>query len=226
MIISQDIQQKIIDEFNNWLEHQYAGKDKTERQKLGQFFTPPQLTIKMLEKFESIKNKTILDPTCGAGGLLAAAIIAGANPKLVYGIEIDEAVLDIAKKRLCSMGVPEKNLKIGNALESDAYEFDSKPIEHDQLAMTVIIENRVANIEIISFPNNVLKSFSIDITDKQFAKLLRDAKQKGLWLIAPQLVNTSLKYDKMLDINKNNLAKLAKKNKFNSFDDFQILYNK
>lgn len=122
MIISQETQQKIIDEFNNWLDYQYAGKDKAERQKLGQFFTPPQLTIKMLEKFETFENKTILDPTCGAGGLLAAAIIAGADPKLVYGIELDEEVLAVAKKRLCPMGVPEKNLKVGNALDSDAYE--------------------------------------------------------------------------------------------------------
>ena len=40
----------------------------------GQFFTPPALTVKMLEKFNDLSG-TILDPACGSGGLLAAAIM-------------------------------------------------------------------------------------------------------------------------------------------------------
>ena len=113
----------IESEFKQWTETQYAGKDKKERQKLGQFFTPPALTIKMLEKFDSVKDKDILDPTCGAGGLLAACILAGADPKRIYGIELDKDIREVCLKRLCPMGVPESNIKLGNALDDDAYEF-------------------------------------------------------------------------------------------------------
>ena len=112
----------IKSEFKQWTETQYAGKDKKERQKLGQFFTPPALTVKMLEKFDSVKNKDILDPTVGAGGLLAGCILAGADPKRCYGIELDPEVLEIARKRLGKLGVPSGNLILGNALDPESYE--------------------------------------------------------------------------------------------------------
>ena len=112
----------IESEFKQWTETQYAGKDKKERQKLGQFFTPPALTIKMIEKFDTIKDKDILDPTVGSGGLLAACILAGADPKRCYGIELDPEVLEIAKRRLGSLGVPSGNLILGNALDPESYE--------------------------------------------------------------------------------------------------------
>ena len=60
----------------------------------------------MLEKFESIANKDILDPSLGAGGLIAAAVIAGADPSRCYGIELDPATLEVAKLRLAKLGVP------------------------------------------------------------------------------------------------------------------------
>ena len=85
----------IESEFKQWTETQYAGKDKKERQKFGQFFTPPALTIKMLEKFDSVKDKDILDPTCGAGGLLVACILTGADPKRIYGIELDKDIREV-----------------------------------------------------------------------------------------------------------------------------------
>ena len=112
----------IKSEFKQWTETQYAGKDKKERQKLGQFFTPPALTIKMIEKFDSIKDKDILDPTVGAGGLLAGCILAGADPKRCYGIELDPEVLEIARKRLGKLGVPSSNLILGDALDPESYE--------------------------------------------------------------------------------------------------------
>ena len=86
MTLSEEAKQKIKDEYKEWEEHQYAGKSKSERQEMGQFFTPPELTIQMIEKFEDLEG-TILDPTCGCGGLLVACILAGADPKKIYGIE-------------------------------------------------------------------------------------------------------------------------------------------
>ena len=83
MTLTAEQKTAIETEFKQWSELQYAGKDKKERQKLGQFFTPPLLTIKMIEKFDSIKDKDILDPTAGAGGLLVACILCGADPNRI-----------------------------------------------------------------------------------------------------------------------------------------------
>ena len=108
MILSDEIKEKIKCEYENWFNEQYGSKTLEERRKLGAFFTPPELTIKMIEKFETIENKTILDPTCGTGNLLAACIIAGANPTLVYGNEYDPTFVDLCKKRLVNLGAISK----------------------------------------------------------------------------------------------------------------------
>lgn len=81
----------------------------------------------MLEKFETVEDKDILDPALGAGGLIAAAIIAGADPSRVYGIELDEKVLEVARLRLGELGVPPGNLRQGDALDPKSYEFDGDP---------------------------------------------------------------------------------------------------
>lgn len=122
MQLSDSQKKAIIDEYNQWKDKMYADKTLSERQDFGQFFTPPELTIKMLEKFEDLKG-SVLDPTCGAGNLLAAAIMAGADPKEVYGIELDPEILEIARSRLELLGVPTINLHQGNALYEECYEF-------------------------------------------------------------------------------------------------------
>lgn len=134
MILSDEVKKKIEDEFNSWVERQYNGKDKKERQKLGQFYTPPVLTIQMLEKFDDT-NGTILDPTAGSGNLLAAAIMAGFDPKKVYAIELDPEIYEhVLIPRLTGLGVPLKNIKLGDALKSESYDFsDIKPESLDDI---------------------------------------------------------------------------------------------
>ena len=128
MQLSDDIKSKIQAEYDSWKDKLWAGKTKEERQKLGQFATPPQLTIKMLEKFDSLEGN-ILDPCLGAGNLIAAAIIAGADPNRIYGIEIDEEVLCVARMRLAKLGVPPRNLILGDALDPKSYEEKLQPFE-------------------------------------------------------------------------------------------------
>lgn len=117
MKLTEEQKQNITDEYNQWKDKQYAGKTLEQRKELDAFFTPPELTIQMIETFDSIENKSILDPTSGAGGLIAACIIAGADPKLCYCNELDEDILKICKERLIPMGVPEENIHQGNALD-------------------------------------------------------------------------------------------------------------
>ena len=126
MILTEEQKQAITNEYNQFVEVQYAGKTKKERQELGAFFTPPQLTIRMIEKFTNLEG-TILDPTCGAGGLLAAVILAGADPTKCYGIELDPEIANVAKERLGKLGVPSSNIKIGDALLEGSYDFYTVP---------------------------------------------------------------------------------------------------
>ena len=113
----------IKEEYIHWKDKMYADNSLSRRKDFGQFFTPPELTIKMLEKFENTEG-TILDPCCGAGNLLAAAIKAGFDPTKVYGIEIDEEILKIAHSRLVPLGVPKCNIHLGDALVSNSYNFN------------------------------------------------------------------------------------------------------
>ena len=131
MKLNIETKEKIQAEYDAWQSKQYAGKDKKDRQAKAQFFTPPPLTIKMLEKFDSLEGKDVLDPALGAGGLIAAAIIAGADPKRCYGIEIDEEVLGVARMRLAKLGVPPCNLILGDALDPKSYEEKLQPFEGD-----------------------------------------------------------------------------------------------
>lgn len=122
MNLTEEQKQRIREEYANFEAIQYAGKSKEERQKLGQFFTPSELTIRMIEKFTNLEG-TILDPTCGAGGLLAAVILAGADPTKCYGIELDPEIANVAKERLGKLGLPSSNIKVGDALLEGSYDF-------------------------------------------------------------------------------------------------------
>ena len=143
MLLTKEQIENIKSEFSQWKDKMYANKTLSERQDFGMFFTPPELTIKMLEKFEDLKG-SVLDPTCGAGNLLAAAIMAGADPKEVYGIELDPEILEIARSRLEPLGVPAINLHQGNALYKECYEFSDSYNYDDACAAA---EKRIAKEE-------------------------------------------------------------------------------
>ena len=113
----------IKEEYTQWKDGMYANRTLSERKDFGQFFTPPELSIKMLEKFDNTDG-TILDPCCGAGNLLAAAIFAGFKPDNIYGIELDPDILQIAIERLSLLGVPKDNLHVGDALDPSSYNFE------------------------------------------------------------------------------------------------------
>ena len=122
MTLSQEIKDKIIEEYKQWENVQYGDLTLEERKELGAFFTPPDLTIKMIEKFDNLDG-TILDPCAGCGGLLAACIIAGANPENIYANEYDATIVELCKSRLVPMGVPEWHIHQGDALDEYCYNF-------------------------------------------------------------------------------------------------------
>ena len=116
-ITNKNLIQNIIPEYENWKELMYAGKTKEERKKMGQFFTPPKLSIQLVEKFNTLEGNCI-DPTCGAGNLLVTMFFAkfqyyNQNCEFgnwnktfqecldeIYGIEIDPDILKVCHSRM------------------------------------------------------------------------------------------------------------------------------
>ena len=103
MKLSKEIKEEIKRESEEYLNEiksgtdQYGGLTKEERDELGAFYTHASLCIQMLEMYdctlEEFATKTILDPTCGSGNLIMAALIAGVSinkdyPKNVFGNEL------------------------------------------------------------------------------------------------------------------------------------------
>ena len=141
MVLSQSIKDSIIREHNEWVKVQYGNRTFEERQEMGQFFTPPELTIQLIEKFDNLDG-TILDPTCGSGSLLVGCILSGADPQKVYGIELDKDILGICHKRLEKFGVPKEHIHLGNALNDDCYDHFDNSYHYDEKTDTVIINGR------------------------------------------------------------------------------------
>ena len=125
MKLSEEIKLDIKKEFEEFKHKMYDGKTLEERKKLDQFFTPPQVSIPLLENLETVKDIDILDPTSGSGNLLAAALIAGADSQRVFGNEYDATMVKLCRERLnkvCDMlGKPhiqDWQIHQGNALQA------------------------------------------------------------------------------------------------------------
>ena len=176
MTLSDDIKSKIQAEYDSWRDKLWAGKTKEERQKLGQFATPPQLTIKMLEKFDSLDG-TVLDPCLGAGNLIAAAIIAGADPSKCYGIELDPVVHKVAQLRLSKLGVPPCNIVQGDALDPKSYEEKLQPFSAEVFAVVTKIQDDMFNIVVVK--HGKLPKEAVCTRDKA-NEILKKIKSKGI----------------------------------------------
>lgn len=102
----------------------------------------------MLEKFGSLDGN-VLDPCLGAGNLIAAAVIAGADPAKCYGIELDPVILKIAQLRLATLGVPPWHLKQGDALDPSSYEFEDEESTKDLRQFTVVAKTSSKDLKLL-----------------------------------------------------------------------------
>lgn len=123
MKLSKETKQLIRKEYEEFKESMYANKSLEERQELDQFFTPPEVSIKLIEELSDLSGN-VLDPTSGSGNLLAAALIAGADSDKVFGNEYDATMIKLCKERLnkvCDMlgkqHIKDWQIHQGNALQ-------------------------------------------------------------------------------------------------------------
>lgn len=180
----------------------------------------------MLEKFDNLEDRDILDPCLGAGNLLAATIIAGADPKRCYGIELDPEVMEIAKQRLGALGVPACNLKCGNALDDDAYKFgpEDKPVVHDQEAVYIDFSNPKSCIAMaMEFPATSTAIHKLDISHQSGRVLLQsfidNAARNGVWTIFSEKTPLADGLKKAFIMELKALVHIAEEQRLNSYDD-------
>ena len=105
MKLSEDIKQKITEILTSkeFMSNLYEGlEDEAKREELGQVYTPAYICIAMLEYLETdtFAGQTVLDPCCGSGNLLIAALVAGADSDKLFGNDWDAAAVKICRKRI------------------------------------------------------------------------------------------------------------------------------
>ena len=146
MKLSKEVKALIRKEYEEFKESMYAKKSLEERQELDQFFTPPEISIKLIEELSDLSGN-VLDPTSGSGNLLAAALIAGADSDKVFGNEYDATMVKLCRERLnkvCDiLGKPhiqDWQIHQGNALIPDCLtEFGP---EYDNTILKELLKRR------------------------------------------------------------------------------------
>lgn len=121
MKLSNEIKETIKITLNDYSKKQYAHLTKEEQKSLGAFYTPAELVIEMIEKFDNLEG-TICDPAAGVGNLLVGCILAGADPLNIYAIEYDYETFQVLKRRLAQYGVPEYHIVLGDATDQTTWE--------------------------------------------------------------------------------------------------------
>ena len=125
MKLSKETKQLIRKEYEEFKESMYANKSLEERQELDQFFTPPEISIKLIEELSDLSGN-VLDPTSGSGNLLAAALIAGADPQRVFGNEYDATMVKACRERIRTIPdrLEEIDKEFANSLKAKLKDFN------------------------------------------------------------------------------------------------------
>ena len=125
MKLSKETKQLIRKEYEEFKESMYAGKSLEERQELDQFFTPPEVSIKLIEELSDLSGN-VLDPTSGSGNLLAAALIAGADSDKIFGNDYDAAMVKLCRERIRTIPdrLEEIDKEFANSLKAKLKDFN------------------------------------------------------------------------------------------------------
>ena len=99
----------------------HYSKDRDDRVKdTGEVFTPPELVNKMLNQldydWETLPERTFLDPTCGSGNFLVELAKRGVKPEFIFGVDLMADNIITCHKRL-------KEIHLENGVDSDEIDY-------------------------------------------------------------------------------------------------------
>ncbi|NMG59121.1 methyltransferase domain-containing protein [Geitlerinema sp. P-1104] len=110
------------------LSHRYeGGLSQSHKNQEGIFYTPPEVVKRFFDYLpDDCSSFVFCDPCCGTGNFLIEAIKRGVKPSNIYGYDIDEIAVAIARQRLATVeGGHEVNLAVQDFLNLAAE--DPKP---------------------------------------------------------------------------------------------------
>lgn len=106
-------------EYENSLSDSYRNKE-------GIYYTPSWIVKDMFKSLKINNDFTFLDPCCGSGNFLIQAIKSGVLPENVYGFDVDENAVFIAKERIKKeFGFESSSIRVGDFLH-DAFKFNQE----------------------------------------------------------------------------------------------------
>ncbi|MEZ4318861.1 MAG: N-6 DNA methylase [Myxococcota bacterium] len=88
--------------------------------RVGQFFTPGAVGRLLVSRLPMGPGTTVLDPTCGSGGLL---VLAGRRGASVRGLDVDPNLVSLAGLNLGLAGLP------GAVTQADFFATDPEPVD-------------------------------------------------------------------------------------------------
>ncbi|MBS1957944.1 MAG: N-6 DNA methylase [Bdellovibrionales bacterium] len=110
-LLTQYPAEKVGDEYEHLLADSYRNKE-------GIYYTSPEIVSDMLNKVQITPQSKFLDPCCGSGNFIIAAIRSGISPENVFGFDTDENAVSIIKKRIRDeFNIETKNIKVGDFFE-------------------------------------------------------------------------------------------------------------
>ncbi len=90
----------------------------SHRNKEGIYYTPSWIVKDLFKDIKITSDLRFLDPCCGSGNFLIEAIRQGVAPENVYGFDIDENAVLIAKQRIKDeFDYETENVKVGDFLQ-------------------------------------------------------------------------------------------------------------
>ena len=98
--------------YENSLSDSYKNKE-------GVYYTPEDIVNDMLiQNKAALANKIFCDPCCGTGNFLIRAIEIGFRPENVFGFDVDQVAVEIAKRRIYEKtGYFSENIKCADFLQ-------------------------------------------------------------------------------------------------------------
>jgi len=99
----------------------------SNRKTTGSYFTPVKVVkhmISLVSSQHSLTEETILDPSCGTGNFLLYAIQNGVKPEHIYGRDIDDISISIARINLYLNGLHDIDLLKSHLLSTDTLSYD------------------------------------------------------------------------------------------------------